>query len=82
MQWFNKQLIVLQFKSRKMKKLVLMFVAVAALSFASCGNKPAEAPAEAEAPVEEVAEPAEEDTTCCADTAAADTAAAEAAPEA
>ena len=40
MQRFNKQMIVLQFKKlRKMKKLVLMFVAVAAISFASCGNK-------------------------------------------
>lgn len=27
-----------------MKKLVLMFVAVAAISFASCGNKAAQAP--------------------------------------
>ena len=29
-----------------MKKLVLMFVAVAAISFASCGNRTAQAPAE------------------------------------
>ena len=29
-----------------MKKLVLMFVAVAAISFASCRNKTAQAPAE------------------------------------
>ncbi len=29
-----------------MKKLVLMFVAVAAISFASCGNKTAQAPAQ------------------------------------
>ena len=29
-----------------MKKLVLMFVAIAAISFASCGNKTAEAPAQ------------------------------------
>lgn len=72
---FYKQLIVLQIKSKEMKKLVLMFVAVVALSFASCGNKPAEAPAEAEAPVEEVAEPAEEDS-CAADSAVADTTAA------
>ena len=28
-----------------MKKLVLMFVAIAAISFASCGNKTAQAPA-------------------------------------
>ena len=37
---FNKQMIVLQIlKAKKMKKLVLMFVAIAAISFASCGNK-------------------------------------------
>jgi predicted small secreted protein len=29
-----------------MKKLVLMFVAIAAISFASCGNKTAQAPAQ------------------------------------
>ena len=29
-----------------MKKLVFMFVAIAAISFASCGNKTAQAPAE------------------------------------
>ncbi|MCF0222928.1 MAG: hypothetical protein HUK20_01540 [Fibrobacter sp.] len=46
-----------------MKKLVLMFVAIAAISFASCGNK-------AQAPAEETA-----DTTVVADTVAADTAA-------
>ncbi len=44
-----------------MKKLVLMFVAIAAISFASCGNKTAQAPAQ--------------DTDSVADTAAvADTA--------
>jgi hypothetical protein len=32
-------------KLRKMKKLVFMFVAVAAISFASCGNKTAQAEA-------------------------------------
>jgi uncharacterized protein YfaQ (DUF2300 family) len=32
-------------KLEKMKKLVLMFVAVAAISFASCGNKTAQAEA-------------------------------------
>jgi predicted small secreted protein len=48
-----------------MKKLVFMFVAVAAISFASCNeNKAAQ-------------EPAQEDTTAVADTAAADTAAAD-----
>ena len=37
---FNKQLIVLQIKKqKKMKKLAFLFVAVAAVSFASCGNK-------------------------------------------
>jgi hypothetical protein len=35
-----------RFKSlEKMKKLVFMFVAVAAISFASCGNKTAQAEA-------------------------------------
>lgn len=29
-----------------MKKLVLMFVAIAAISFASCGNKTEQAPAQ------------------------------------
>ena len=45
-----------------MKKLVLMFVAIAAISFASCGNKTAQAPAQ-------------DSDTVAADTAAADTAA-------
>ena len=37
---FNKQMIVLQIKkSKEMKKLVLMFVAIAAISFASCNGK-------------------------------------------
>lgn len=40
LQRFNKQMIVLQIKkAKKMKKLVLMFVAIAAISFASCDNK-------------------------------------------
>jgi hypothetical protein len=54
-----------------MKKLVFMFVAIAAISFASCGNKTAQAPAQ------------DSDTvavdTAAADTAAADTAAADSA---
>ena len=50
-----------------MKKLVLMFVAIAAISFASCGNKAA-----APAPVEDTAAV----DTAMVDTAAADTAAA------
>ncbi len=37
-----------------MKKLVLMFVAIAAISFASCGNKTQPAEAENEEPVEAV----------------------------
>ncbi len=53
-----------------MKKLVLMFVAVAAISFASCGNKAAQAPEE------EVVDTVAVDTVA-ADTAAVDTAAAQ-----
>lgn len=52
-----------------MKKLVLMFVAIAAISFASCGNKTAQA---------EGADTTDTDTaavdTVSADTAVADTA--------
>ena len=54
-----------------MKKLVLMFVAVAAISFASCGNKAAQAPEE------EVADTVAVDTVAAVDTAAVDTAAAQ-----
>jgi predicted small secreted protein len=50
-------------KAKKMKKLVLMFVAIAAISFASCGNKTAQAPAQ--------------DTDSVADTTVADSAAAD-----
>ncbi|MBQ8098310.1 MAG: hypothetical protein IJ244_02180 [Bacteroidaceae bacterium] len=39
-----------------MKKLVLAFVAVAAMSFASCGNKPAEAAPAVEEEIVAVAE--------------------------
>ena len=53
-----------------MKKLVLMFVAVAAISFASCGPKAAQAPEE------EVVDTVAVDTVA-ADTAAVDTAAAQ-----
>jgi hypothetical protein len=48
-----------------MKKLVLMFVAIAAISFASCGNK------------NQNAAPASDSDTTAVDTAAADTAAAD-----
>ncbi len=50
-----------------MKKLVFMFVAVAAISFASCGNKTAQA------------EAVDSDTIAVVDTAAADTVAADSA---
>ena len=53
-----------------MKKLVFMFVAMAAISFASCGNK-AEAPVENDATAQDTAVV---DTTVAADTAAVDTA--------
>jgi hypothetical protein len=52
-----------------MKKLVFMFVAMAAISFASCGNKTEQAPAQ------DTVDTAAVDTVA-ADTAAADTAAA------
>ena len=55
-----------------MKKLVFMFVAIAAISFASCGNKTAQAPAEDTTAVDTAMV-----DTAAADTAAADTAAAE-----
>ncbi|MDO5525554.1 MAG: hypothetical protein Q4F85_05700 [Prevotella sp.] len=55
-----------------MKKLVFMFVAIAAISFASCnGNKTAQAPAEDTTAVDTTV-----DETVAADTAAVDTAAA------
>jgi cell shape-determining protein MreC len=55
-----------RFKSiRKMKKLVFMFVAVAAISFASCGNK-------AQAPVEEAVDSIAEVVDSVVDSLAAD----------
>ena len=59
-------------KAKKMKKLVLMFVAIAAISFASCGNKTA-APA-ANNDSDSIAL----NDTAAQDTAAQDTAAAQA----
>ena len=60
-------------KAKKMKKLVFMFVAIAAISFASCnGNQTAQNTASADSDTAQV------DTTA-ADTAAADTAAADSA---
>ncbi len=49
-----------------MKKLVFMFVAVAAISFASCGNK-------AQAPVEEAVDSIAEVVDSVVDSLAADT---------
>jgi hypothetical protein len=51
-------------KQKKMKKLVLFFAVIAAVSFASCGNKPA------------ATEATETDTTTVVEEVAADTAAA------
>ena len=59
-----------------MKKLVLAFVAVVAISFASCGNKTAQAPAKDTAAVDTAAVDTAAVDTAAADTAAADTAAA------
>ena len=65
-----------------MKKLVLMFVAIAAVSFASCGNKAADAAkaqqdsiriADSIAAVEAAAAEAEQAAAQAADTIAADT---------
>jgi hypothetical protein len=56
-----------------MKKLVLMFVAVAAISFASCGNKTQQAEA---VDSDSIATP---DTVAQVDSAAADTTAADSA---
>ena len=54
-----------------MKKIAFMFVAVAAISFASCGNQAQQAPAQDIDSIEEVVD------TIAADTAAADTVAAD-----
>jgi len=56
-----------------MKKLVFMFVAVAAISFASCGNKTAQAEA-VDSDTVAVADTAATDTVAPADTTAAATA--------
>jgi hypothetical protein len=58
-------------KLRKMKKLVFMFVAVAAISFASCGNKTAQAEA-VDSDSIAVVDSAEVVDTVAADTVAAD----------
>ena len=65
LQCFNKRRLFYRFKKlRKMKKLVFMFVAIAAISFASCGeNKTAAA--------EETVDTTAQDTTAVQDTTAA-----------
>jgi len=55
-----------------MKKLVFMFVAIAAISFASCGNQAQQAPATDTDSIEEVVDTLGADTVA-ADSAAADT---------
>ena len=55
-----------------MKKLVFMFVAVAAISFASCGNQAQQAPATDTDSIEEVVDSLGADSVA-ADSAAADT---------
>lgn len=55
-------------KAKKMKKLVFMFVAIAAISFASCGNKTAQAEGA------DTTDTAAVDTVSAVDTAAVDTA--------
>jgi predicted small secreted protein len=59
-------------KLRKMKKLVFMFVAVAAISFASCGNK-AQAPVQDTDSIAEVVDSVVD--SLAADTVAVDSAA-------
>ena len=56
-----------------MKKLVFMFVAVAAISFASCGNQAQQAPAQDTDSIEEVVDSVVD--SLAVDSAAADTAA-------
>ena len=55
-----------------MKKLVFMFVAVAAISFASCGNKTAQSDAAVDSDSIAVVDSAEVVDTVAADTVAAD----------
>lgn len=57
LQCFNKQRLFYSFKkAKKMKKLVFMFVAMAAISFASCNDNKAasEAPAQDSVPTDSV----------------------------
>ena len=62
-----------------MKKLVFLFVAFAAVSFASCGNQAANSEETADSTVaatvvEEAAPVAADSAACCADSAACDSA--------
>lgn len=66
-------------KAKKMKKLVFMFVAIAAISFASCGNKTAQNTASADPDTASADPDTAQVDTAAADTAAADTAAADSA---
>lgn len=66
-------------KKTEMKKLVFMFVAIAAMSFASCGNKSNDAAPATDSDSVQVDSAAVDSTDSAAtDTAAADTAAADA----
>lgn len=61
-------------KAKKMKKLVFMFVAIAAISFASCGNKTAQNTASADSDTAQVDTASADSDTAAADSAAADSA--------
>lgn len=65
-----------------MKKLVFMFVAVAAMSFASCGNKSNEAAPAADSDSVQVDSAATDSAAAATDSVATDSAATEAAPDA
>ena len=54
-----------------MKKLVFMFVAVAAISFASCGNQAQQAPAQDTDSIEEVVDSLVDSAAVAVDSAAA-----------
>ena len=55
-----------------MKKLVLMFVAIAAISFSSCGNKTAAPAANADSDTVQVADTTVDTTAVAADTTVAE----------
>ena len=68
----NKRLFYRFKKAKKMKKLVLMFVAIAAISFASCGNKTAAPAANADSDTVQVADTTVDTTAVAADTTVAE----------